>query len=194
VTVTTNERIEVPRSGKAPGSLELLRGDITTVRADAIVNAANSQLAGGAGVDGAIHRAAGPELMAELHSRYQRCITGSAVITGPGRLADHGVKWVVHAVGPIWRGGEHGEPDLLASAYSTSMFMADEAGAASVAFPAISAGIYRYPLAQAASIAVHAVGDGLARSRNVDRAIFVLFSDDVFQAFEGALRDMSAGA
>lgn len=194
MTVTTGERIEVTRPGRTPASMELLRGDMTTVRADAIVNAANSQLAGGGGVDGAIHRAAGPELMAELHARYQRCLTGSAVITGPGRLSEHGVKWIVHAVGPIWRGGEHGEADLLASAYSTAIFMADEAGAVSVALPAISAGIYGYPLAQAASVAVHAVGNGLARSRNVERAIFVLFSDEVFRAFEGAMRDMAAGA
>ncbi|HEX7491388.1 MAG TPA: macro domain-containing protein [Candidatus Limnocylindrales bacterium] len=186
------ERLEVIRPGSQPAWIELLQGDITKARADAIVNAANSQLAGGGGVDGAIHRAAGPELMAELHARYAHCQTGSAVITGPGRLAEHGVKWVVHAVGPIWRGGEHNEPDLLESAYASAIFMADDAGAKSVALPAISTGIYGYPVAQAAAIAVRAAGNGLARSRNLDLAVFVLFSDEVLAAFRQALRDLAS--
>jgi O-acetyl-ADP-ribose deacetylase (regulator of RNase III) len=183
------ERLEVIRPGGKPAWIELLAGDITIVSVDAIVNAANAQLAGGGGVDGAIHRAAGPELMTELRSRYTRCQTGSAVITGSGRLAEHGVKWVVHAVGPIWRGGEHGESDLLDSAYVTAIYEADEAGAQSVALPAISAGIYGYPIPQAAAIAIHAVGNGLARSRNLERAVFVLFGRETMTAFQHALRD-----
>ena len=185
------ERLEVMRPGLRSAWIELRRGDITTARADAIVNAANSQLAGGGGVDGAIHRAAGPEMMAELHARYARCQTGSSVVTGPGRLADHGVKVVVHAVGPIWRGGEHNEPELLESAYASAIFMADDAGAKSVALPAISAGIYGYPLPQAAAIAVRTAGNGLARAGNLDLAVFVLFSDDVYEAFGHALRDLA---
>lgn len=194
MAVEQNERLEVMRPGIRSAWIDLLQGDITTARADAIVNAANSQLAGGGGVDGAIHRAAGPELMAELHARYAHCQTGSAVVTGPGRLAEHGVRLVVHAVGPIWRGGERGEAELLESAYANAIFMADDAGATSVALPAISAGIYGYPIPQAAAIAVRAAGNGLARSRSLEKAVFVLYSDEVFEAFRGALRDLASEA
>ena len=180
------------RPAGAPAWIELELGDITTVRADAIVNAANQELAGGGGVDGAIHRAAGPELMAELRSRYRGCPTGSAVITGSGRLAEHGVRWVVHAVGPIWRGGRLGEEELLRSAYGTALHLADQAGARTVAFPAISAGIYGYPLDRAASVALRAVRDGLAQASTVERAIFVLFDRDALGAFERALEDLAA--
>ena len=192
-----NERLEVVRPGGRSAWIELMRGDITTVRVDAIVNAANAQLAGGGGVDGAIHRAAGPELMRELRARYKGCPTGSSVVTGSGRLAEHGVQWVIHAVGPIWRGGEYGEygePELLASAYASAIFMADDAGARSVALPAISAGIYGYPIPQAAAIALRSTGNGLARSRNLERAVFVLFSDEVLAAFRRALRDLASEA
>jgi O-acetyl-ADP-ribose deacetylase (regulator of RNase III) len=161
---------------------------------DAIVNAANAQLAGGGGVDGAIHRAAGPELMAELRARYRGCPTGSAVITGSGRLADHGVRNVIHAVGPIWRGGGSGEAALLMSAYATALQLVDRAGAASVAFPAISAGIYGYPLDQAAVVAVRAVRDGLAGAVSIERAVFVLFSDTTLRAFERALLGLAGEA
>ncbi len=181
------DRLEVARSGGAPGWIELMRGDITTIGVDAIVNAANRALAGGGGVDGAIHRAAGPEMAAELRSRYPGCSTGSAVITASGRLADHGVRWVVHAGGPIWRGGHDGEEDLLRSAYRTSFRLADEAGARSVAFPAISAGVYGYPLPGAAAVALRAVRDSLALSESIERAVFVLFGGDTFEAFERAL-------
>jgi O-acetyl-ADP-ribose deacetylase len=194
VTMDSGERLEVVRSGMAPAWIELMRGDITTVRVDAIVNAANAQLAGGGGVDGAIHRAAGPDLMAEIRTRYKLCPTGSSVVTGSGRLAEHGVQWVIHAVGPIWRGGEYEEPELLASAYASAIFMADDAGARSVALPAISAGIYGYPIPQAAAIALRSVGNGLARSHNLERAVFVLFSDEVYSAFRRALRDLSSEA
>ncbi|MFI5259419.1 MAG: macro domain-containing protein [Candidatus Limnocylindrales bacterium] len=187
-----HRRLEVPRAAGAPAWIELLAGDITTIRADAIVNAANQALAGGGGVDGAIHRAAGPEIGAELRSRYRGCPTGSAVITGPGRLSDHGVRWIVHAVGPVWTGGRHREEALLRSAYETSLELADRAGARTVAFPAISAGIYGYPLDLAADVALRAVGGSLVRARTIEVATFVLFSEGVLAAFERALASLSA--
>jgi O-acetyl-ADP-ribose deacetylase (regulator of RNase III) len=179
--------LRVDRAGSTPATIELAKGDITTVAVDAIVNAANSALAGGGGVDGAIHRAAGPELMAELSARYRGCPTGSAVITGPGRLSEHRVQHVIHAVGPVWRGGGHDEEAHLRSAYMTSLRLAGDAGAGSVAFPAISAGIYGYPLDQAARVAVAAVRDGLIENHSIQRAVFVLFSRETFDAFAGAL-------
>jgi O-acetyl-ADP-ribose deacetylase (regulator of RNase III) len=185
------DRLEVVRPAGAPAWIELELGDITAVRADALVNAANQELAGGGRVDGAIHRAAGPELMAELRSRYRGCPTGSAVITGSGRLAEHGVRWVVHAVGPVWRGGGLGEEQLLRSTYGRSLDLANQAGARTVAFPAISAGIYGYPLDRAASVALRAVHDGLAQARTVERAIFVLFGSEALGAFERALEDLA---
>ncbi len=189
-----NDRIEVGAAGGGSAAIELIAGDITTVRVDAIVNAANSALAGGGGVDGAIHRAAGPDVMAELRARYRGCPTGGAVVTASGRLADHGVRWIVHAVGPIWRGGEAGEAELLASAYRTSLRLADDAGARSVAFPAISAGIYGYPLDQTAAVALRSVRDALATARSVERAVFVLFDDRAFRTFERALRAIAESA
>lgn len=188
-----HDRLGVARSGGAPGWIELQRGDITMIDVDAIVNAANQALAGGGGVDGAIHRAAGPAMAVELRSRYRGCPTGSAVITASGRLAEHGVRWVVHAVGPIWRGGHDGEEDLLRSAYKTSFRLAEEAGARSVAFPAISAGAYGYPLTGAAAIALRTVRDSLARAESIERAVFVLFSGDTFEAFERVLRELAPG-
>jgi O-acetyl-ADP-ribose deacetylase (regulator of RNase III) len=186
-------QLEVGRGGGTPARISLVLGDITTVHADAIVNAANQALAGGGGVDGAIHRAAGPELMAELRSRYRTCPTGGAVITGPGQLADRGVKWIVHAVGPIWNHGRNHEQDLLRSAYLVSLRLADEAGATSVAMPAISCGIYGYPLDQGSAVALRAVRDGLAAARNLERATFVLYSADTFEAFEQSLAELAAG-
>ena len=188
------ERLEVGRSTGKPASIELLGGDITTVRVDAIVNAANQALAGGGGVDGAIHRAAGPDLQTELRSRYRGCPTGSAVITGSGRLAETGGRGSVQAVGPIWRGGVQGEEELLSSAYGTALQLADGAGARSVAFPAISAGIYGYPLHRAASVALRAVRDGLTQARTTERVVFVLFGDDALRAFERELRDLASEA
>jgi O-acetyl-ADP-ribose deacetylase len=185
--MATRTTLQVPREGRELATIELVTGDITTVTADAIVNAANSALAGGGGVDGAIHRAAGPELMAELDARYRGCPTGSAVITGSGRLSAHGVRYVIHAVGPVWQGGGHGEERLLRSAYTTALRLANDAAAGSVAFPAISSGIYGYPVGEAARVAISAVRDGLRESRSVERAIFVLFSRDTFAAFAQAL-------
>ncbi|HEX7360224.1 MAG TPA: O-acetyl-ADP-ribose deacetylase [Bryobacteraceae bacterium] len=134
--------------------LQLLKGDITAIAVDAIVNAANAELAGGGGVDGAIHRAGGPEIMRELdgiRAQIGRCEPGHAVATGAGKLP---AQYVFHAVGPIYRGGGHGEADTLASCYRTCLEMAAERGAKSVSFPSISTGVYGYPIEEAAEIAV----------------------------------------
>jgi O-acetyl-ADP-ribose deacetylase (regulator of RNase III) len=164
--------------------LALVRGDITSVPADAIVNAANSALRGGGGVDGAIHRAGGPAVMAELSSRYDGCPTGGAVATGAGQLP---ARWVIHAVGPRWAGGRHGERELLASAYREALARADELGARTVTFPAISCGIYGYPLAEGASVALTTVREHLMGETSVERATFVLYSAETYEAFRAAL-------
>jgi O-acetyl-ADP-ribose deacetylase (regulator of RNase III) len=164
--------------------LELARGDITAQRVDAIANAANAALAGGGGVDGAIHRAAGPALMAELRERYpDGTPTGTAVATGAHRLD---ARWVLHAVGPVWRGGSHGEPELLADAYRSCLALCDDLGARSVAFPAISLGAYGYPLADGARIAVRTVAAHLRGETPLELARFVLFSANTYDAFASA--------
>jgi O-acetyl-ADP-ribose deacetylase (regulator of RNase III) len=169
-------------------ALRLTTGDITKVPSDAIVNAANASLAGGGGVDGAIHRAGGPSIMAELDViRKQKggCPTGSAVATGAGNLP---AKFVFHAVGPVYRDGKHGEPDLLASCYRTALAMAEERGLARITFPSISTGVYGYPLAEAAPIAVRAVVDHLSRNDGtVDDVTFVLFDQRTYDAYEKAV-------
>src|SRR3954469_12160809 len=138
-------------------TIRLIEGDITKVAVDAIANAANSSLAGGGGVDGAIHRAGGPDVMREL-AAFEGCPTGSAVATTAGRLP---AKWVFHAVGPVYRDGQHGEPALLAGAYRACLDLADQRGAKSISFPAISMGVYGYPPAEAADIAIRTVRDHL---------------------------------
>jgi O-acetyl-ADP-ribose deacetylase len=165
--------------------LALAQGDITRFAADAIVNAANASLTGGGGVDGAIHRAGGPAIMTELRARHDGCPTGRAVATGAGRLP---ARWVVHAVGPIWRGGLNREKELLASAYREALALADDLGAQSMTLPAISCGVYGYPLAEGADVAINTVAEHLEKETNLTRATFVLRSDDVFDAFDGALR------
>lgn len=162
--------------------IELLRGDITKLNVDAIVNAANSSLQGGGGVDGAIHRAAGPEL-AEEGRRVGPCPTGEARITRGYRLP---AKHVIHTVGPVWHGGMHGEPELLASCYRSSLRLALENGVRSIAFPAISCGIYGYPLDAAAKIAVREV---MPLADQFDRIILVAFDAAVHDALERTLRD-----
>ena len=166
--------------------VRLLAGDITKVSVDAVVNAANSALAGGGGVDGAIHAAAGPSVMAELRERYDGCPTGSAVITGAGNLP---ARHIVHAVGPIWRGGTHGEAAQLRGAYAASLDRAAEAGARTVAFAAISCGVYGYPLDQAAREAVAAVRQWLSAhpQNGIADIVWVLRGADVMAAFRGAL-------
>ncbi len=171
--------------------IELVRGDIRTERVDAIGNAANAALRGGGGVDGAIHRAAGPGLLEELIRRYpDGTPTGTAVATG-----GHGLpaRWILHAVGPVWQGGSHGEAELLRGAYRSALALADELGAASVAFPAISMGIYGYPPEEGASVALGAVHEHLAGESVVQLVRFVLFSEDTFEVFGAALEQV-AGA
>jgi O-acetyl-ADP-ribose deacetylase (regulator of RNase III) len=161
--------------------IELVRGDITEQAVDAIVNAANSSLLGGGGVDGAIHRAAGPELLAEYRT-LGGCETGDAKATeGYGLPA----RWVIHTVGPVWHGGGQGEPELLASAHRRSLEVAAELGARSVAFPAISTGVYGYPVELAAPVAIGVVRE--AARPPVELVRFVLFGDEHFRAFERAL-------
>lgn len=165
--------------------MRAIRADITSVPADAMVNAANTRLAGGGGVDGAIHRAGGKEIMAELSERYDGCPTGSAVITGAGRLP---ARHVIHAVGPRWRGGEHGEHDQLASAYRSAFALAADNGAITVVSPSISTGIYGFPIAMAAPIAVDEARGALAAMGTTVREItFALFSDIDLAEFERAL-------
>ena len=169
--------------------IRLVQGDITRVAVDAIVNAANSSLAGGGGVDGAIHRAGGPAVMADLERRYgpgRHCPTGSAVVSDAGDLP---ARVVIHAVGPVWRGGDAGEAESLASAYRSSLDLAVQEGCRTVAFPSISTGIYGYPVELAAGVALHAVDAWLAEHPDaLDSVTFVLFSNDSLEAFERASR------
>ena len=161
--------------------IEAVRGDITTEEVDAIVNAANQSLMGGGGVDGAIHRAAGPELAAECRT-LGGCPTGDAKATAGYRLP---ARWVIHTVGPRWKGGTTGEEELLASCYRRSLEVADELGARSVAFPAISAGVYGWPLDDAARQAVTAVRS--TPVEHVQAVLFVLYGNEALHAFETAL-------
>jgi len=160
------------------------KADITTLALDAIVNAANESLLGGGGVDGAIHRAAGPELLAECRTLCG-CPTGDAKITRGYRLS---ARFVIHTVGPVWRGGGHGEDRLLESCYRRSLALARDSQLMTIAFPAISTGVYRFPLARATAIAVRATADELSRSPDM-RVTFACFSDEAVAAYRAALAE-----
>ena len=163
-----------------------VKADITTLALDAIVNAANESLLGGGGVDGAIHRAAGPGLLAECRT-LGGCPTGDAKITRGHRLP---ARFVIHAVGPVWRGGGHGEDSLLESCYLRCFALARDHNLATIAFPAISTGVYRFPLARATAIAVRATVDELTRSSDM-RATFACFNDEALAAYRAALDEAS---
>jgi O-acetyl-ADP-ribose deacetylase (regulator of RNase III) len=167
--------------GKA--RLEVIVADITTLRVDAIVNAANSSLLGGGGVDGAIHRAAGPELKAECET-LRGCATGEAKITKAYRLP---AKHVIHAVGPVWHGGNDREDELLASCYRRALELCQANGLSSLAYPAISTGVYRFPADRAAGIAVATVVDAVSAAPDVTKVIFCCFSEDSARLHEAAL-------
>jgi len=167
--------------------IELVQGDITQEQTDAIVNAANSGLRGGGGVDGAIHRAGGPAIMAECR-RIGGCPTGTAVITTGGELP---ARYVIHTVGPRWTGGDSGEAELLASAYRSSLQVAVDNGLKTVAFPSISTGVYGYPIQQASQIALRSVVEFLGdRPGSLDLVRFVLFSPGDYQLYRMALEDV----
>jgi len=160
--------------------IEILRGDITTLAVDVVVNAANASLLGGGGVDGAIHRAAGPDLLEECRT-LGGARTGEVKMTRGYRLP---ARFVAHAVGPVWRGGEHGEPELLASCYANALRLAEERGLTSIAFPAISTGVYGYPLEAATWIALATARDHLAAGSGLERVVFCCFSEADRETYE----------
>jgi O-acetyl-ADP-ribose deacetylase (regulator of RNase III) len=170
------------------GKITILKTDITTLAADAIVNAANCSLLGGGGVDGAIHRAAGPELLHEC-SLLGGCKTGQAKITKGYRLP---AKFVIHTVGPVWTGGESREPELLASCYVSCFALARAHGLHRIAFPAISCGVYRFPVDLAVKIALRETVEELNRNTTLDEVIFACFGAPVYAAYQRAARQLSA--
>ena len=166
--------------------LEIVQGDITLQETEAIGNAANAQLAGGGGVDGAIHRAGGPAVMSELRAKYKGCPTGSAVITGGGNLK---AKYVIHAVGPRYSGSPR-DPELLSSAYRRSLELCTQNKISSIAFPSISTGIYGYPIEEASSIALKTVIDYLRDHPEIQLVRFILFDSNTYRAYEEALKKL----
>ena len=173
------------------GTIQLVQGDITRETTDAIVNAANPSLLGGGGVDGAIHRAGGPAILEEckaIRAARGKCPPGEAVITTGGRLP---ARYVIHTVGPVWRGGGHGEPEVLASCYRNSLRLAVQRAIRSVAFPSIGTGAYGYPVEEAAPVALSAVTSFLAREEGSPALVrFVLFDPGTLRAYREALRSL----
>jgi O-acetyl-ADP-ribose deacetylase (regulator of RNase III) len=167
--------------------IEVLKTDITTLAVDAIVNAANTSLLGGGGVDGAIHRAAGPELFEECRL-LGGCATGQAKLTKGYRLP---ARYVIHTVGPVWSGGGHNEAELLASCYRCCFRIAREHGLRTLAFPAISCGVYRFPLEQAAGIAVRETAAELNANETLEKVIFACFGEEVYGAYQRAVKQIS---
>ena len=169
---------------KNPDSkIDIVRGDITKLDVDAIVNAANTTLLGGGGVDGAIHRAAGPELLAECRA-LDGCRPGEAKITRGYHLP---TRFVIHTVGPVWRGGKHHEPETLANCYRNSLQLAVENEIKTIAFPAISCGAYGYPIPEAAQVALKTARDFLATDDSIDKVTFVLWGEDIYEAYRQLL-------
>lgn len=166
--------------------IEVIQGDITQLKVDAIVNAANSSLLGGGGVDGAIHHAAGGELLQECR-KLKGCETGKAKITKGYNLP---AKWVIHTVGPVWRGGNDGEDELLASCYQESLALAEQYKIESIAFPAISTGVYRFPVERASKIAVSEVNKFLD-NRTIKRVIFVCFGQSTYDTYLQAMQEIT---
>ena len=163
--------------------IRIIKGDITQIEADAIVNAANTTLLGGGGVDGAIHKAAGTELMEECRT-LNGCQTGEAKITGGYKLP---AKYVIHTVGPVWNGGDHGEPELLANCYCNSLKLAVENHISSIAFPAISTGVYHYPVEKATGISLSETKRFLNEHDSIAQVIFVCFDDHIYKTYQSLL-------
>lgn len=164
--------------------LEVIKGDITKINADAIVNAANTSLLGGGGVDGAIHKAGGPQVLeacVQIRNRQGRCMVGEAVITTAGNLP---AQFIIHTVGPVWNGGMSEEETLLANAYRNSLQLAIDNGIKTIAFPNISTGIYRFPKEKAAQIAVKCVKEFLQEHEEIEKVIFVCFDDENYQLYQ----------
>jgi O-acetyl-ADP-ribose deacetylase (regulator of RNase III) len=186
-----NTGMENPdRAHVGAATIELMRGDITRVETHAIVNAANTSLLGGGGVDGAIHRAGGPAILEECR-RFGGCKTGHAVMTTAGNLP---ARYVIHTVGPVWSGGSRGEPELLASAYRNSLRLAEEHKLTSIAFPSISTGAYRYPIAEAARIALETTVAHLRGGSSLQHVLFVLFADHDLEVYRRTLPPVLAAA
>jgi O-acetyl-ADP-ribose deacetylase len=168
-----------------PHRIAVVEGDITKLEVDAIVNAANESLLGGGGVDGAIHRAAGPKLLAECRT-LGGCPTGEAKITNGYKLP---AKHVIHTVGPVWHGGKHNEDELLARCYRNALALAEKHGLHSIAFPAISTGVYSFPVDRAAQIAVREVRTFLEKNQTIEKVLLICFGKEAYQCFQQALKE-----